>query len=67
MEIKTIVKLTKEEKIALIKAYEILSDLDTHVWNDEVLDAVGDTIYDLSRIMDTLGEKYNVNWFQLDE
>jgi hypothetical protein len=62
MEVKTFVKLTKEEKIALIKAYEILSELNEYVcYDDTPLSSVGDVLHDLSLIMDSLSVEYNVN------
>lgn len=68
MEIKTTVKLTREEKIALIKAHEILCDLDRVEWfDDSPLGSIGDVIYELSRIMSALSDECDVNFFNLNE
>ena len=68
MKIRTIVELTREEKSALIKAHEILCDLDRCEWEDDSpLGSVGDVIYDLSRIMTALSDEHDVNFFNLNE
>jgi hypothetical protein len=67
MEIKTIVKLTKEEKIALIKTLEILSDFEVAVCDETTLDEVGEVIFGLSNIVKTLQDEYGVDFFQLNE
>lgn len=67
MEIKTTVKLTKEEKIALIKTLEILSGFEVAVCDETTLNEVGEVLFGLSNIVKILENEYGVDFFHLNE